>query len=128
MHDYLIGVGPPQQCRAWVALLPASFLPALFAQALGLSHKAIRGWRQVTVVTIFGQLLFQLLHPLLQLSDQGITLGQSLLQFFILVSQLKQFFFWRHASTLHSVELFGKSLGHLSSYLYFTQKNALRAA
>jgi hypothetical protein len=119
MHDDLIGVGPPQQGRACVALLAASFLPALLAQALGLSHKAIGGRRQVTGVTIFGQLLFQRLHPLLQLSDQGITLGQSLLQFFILLSQLKQFFFCRHAFTLHSVELFGKSLGHLSSYLAF---------
>ncbi|HZU65929.1 MAG TPA: hypothetical protein VFA09_01515, partial [Ktedonobacteraceae bacterium] len=45
-----------------------------------------------------------------------ISLGQSLMQVFILLSKLKQFFFWRHALTLQDVELFGKSLGHLSSY------------
>jgi hypothetical protein len=92
MHDHLIGAGMPHQRRACVILLSASFLPALLAQALGLSHKAVRGRRQVTVVTVFGQPLFQRLHPLLQLSDQFISLGQSLRPFFILLSKLKQFF------------------------------------
>ncbi|HZU70890.1 MAG TPA: hypothetical protein VFA09_26680, partial [Ktedonobacteraceae bacterium] len=49
-----------------------------------------------------------------------ISLGQSLMQVFILLSKLKQFFFWRHALTLQDVELFGKSLGHLSSYKFFS--------
>jgi len=40
------------------------------------------------------------------------------MQVFILLSKLKQFFFWRHALTLQDVELFGKSLGHLSSYKF----------
>src|SRR5947199_3063484 len=114
MHDHLIGARMPLQRRAWVTLLSARFLPALLAQTLGLSHEAVRGRRQVTVVTVFGQPLFQRLHSLLQVSDQFISLGQSLMQFLILLSKLKQFFLWRHALTLHSVELFGKSLGNLS--------------
>src|SRR5258708_28968049 len=116
IRDHPIGAAMALQRRAWVTLLSASFLPALLAQALGLSHEAVRGRRQVTVVTIFGQPLFQRLHPLLQVSDQFISLGQSLMQVFILLSKLKQFFFWRHALTLQYVELFGKSLGNLSSY------------
>ena len=92
MHDHLVGAGMPHQCRAFMALLSASFLPTLLAQALGLSHEAVRGRRQVTVVTVFGQPLFQRLHSLLQVSDQFISLGQSLMQFLILLSKLKQFF------------------------------------
>lgn len=49
-----------------MARLPASVLATLFPQALGRSHEAIRGRRQVTIVAIFGFLLFQFLDTSLQ--------------------------------------------------------------
>ena len=119
IHDHLIGALTPHQCRSGVTFLSTRLLPALLAQAPGLPHEAVGGRGQVTVVTVFGLLLFQGLEALLQLRDQFISLGQLLPQVLILLSQLKHFFFCRHACTLHLIALFGKSLGHLR-VAYFT--------
>lgn len=116
MHDHLIGDLTPQQRLAWMALLPTWLLPALLAQALGLPHEAVRRGRQVTVVAVFRQPLFQQLNTLLQLLDQFIPLRQLLTQDGILLFHLTKSFFWSHTATLHIFRLLGKPIGDLSSY------------
>ena len=93
MHEHLIGTGTPHQRLAWVAWLSTRFLPALLVQALGLPNEAVRGGRQMRIVAVFRQPLFQQLHTLLQLRDQFISLGQLLTQHAILLFQLTKSFF-----------------------------------
>ncbi len=118
-----------------VSWLPARLLLALGAQAFRVTHKPIRGGRQVAIVAIFGgpvsqgfQLLAQAAHLLCVLLDHGVLLGEhrlllldqfvSLCQVFsqhlILCSQSEQFFFDRHALTLLALTPFGKSPADLA--------------
>src|SRR5262249_172336 len=99
------------------------FLPALLAQTLGLSHKTVRGWRQVAIAAVFRKPRLQGLHSLgegsdllLHLLDQGIPLCQLLTQRGDLLFLLQFSFFWAHVATLHIFRLSGKSVGNLSSY------------
>jgi hypothetical protein len=126
----------------------ACFLSALLAQAFGLTYKPIGGWRQVAVVTVFGQPLWQHFHLLSQQGDllllQTDLLVLSLDQFplqsnrlllqadllsqqAIFLSQLDQFFFCCHALTLQCVGLFGKPVGNLSSYKFHLSERAAHA-
>ena len=122
LDDHLIWGRRELQALAGGTRLSSGLLAALFPQAPGLAHEAIRGGRQVTVVAVFGQPLFQRLEALLQLRDQFVPLRKlvvSLLDLFsqrlIFCSKLDQFFFC-YALTLQRVARFGKSLGDLSSY------------
>jgi hypothetical protein len=124
MHHHLIETRREQQRFAGVALLTTRLLPAFFAQTLGLTAETIRGGGQVAIVAIFGQLLLlPAQFPLQQRDLLLLSIDQCLLQadrFLlqtgllsqqpILVSQVDQFFFCRHALTLHAFAGFGKSL------------------
>ena len=125
MHDDLIGSGHLKERIAFMACLCPWLLLALFAQAFGflLARKAIRGGRQVAIVAIFGQALFNLLQS-------GLLVRHLLTQFLIFCSQRRvfraqgsiffskvmQFFFLSHAATLLLFLPFGKGLADLNSY------------
>jgi hypothetical protein len=131
MLNHFIGLLAEAQGASWVSLLPAAFLPALFAQAFSLASKAIGGGGQVTIAAVFCQPILQvfdllaqgrnlflhLLHLLILLAkptflllNDGITLGQLLTQALI-------FFFKAHACTLLALMTFGKSQANLGSYI-----------
>jgi hypothetical protein len=136
--DDLIWRGRELQARSCVPWLPSRWFLALLAQAFRLSHKTIRGRRQVAIVAILREpflhgfhllcqgalLLTQLLYQgillreqLLLLLDDFVTLSQLLSQNRILFSQMNEFFFNRHALTLLGLLPFGKSPADLSSYI-----------
>src|SRR5260370_29874009 len=90
-----------------------------------LARKPIRGGRQMTVVTVFGQsarqlldLFFELFYLLFQ-RQQFCHLG---LESGIFFAQPLQFFFLRHSPTLTGFHWFGKSLGVLNSYPFSYSK------
>src|SRR5579875_1477571 len=85
LNDF-IGLLAEAQGTSWVSLLPAAFLPALFAQAFGLASKAIGGGGQVTIAAVFCQ-------PILQVFD-----------------------LLAHTCTLLALMTFGKSQANLGSY------------
>jgi len=95
-----------------IGYMASQLLLALLAQALGLTMEAIRGGRQVAVMTIFGQSGFQL-------ADSFAQLRHLFSQDCILFSELFQLFVFAHASTLLVCSLLCKPLGLLDSYIYF---------
>src|SRR5712692_967176 len=81
MHDHRIRRGRKHQRASWVTRLSPGLLAAFLTQALGLPMKAIRGRRQMAVVTVFLELVLQRLHLileevylLLELLSQGLLL------------------------------------------------------
>jgi hypothetical protein len=106
------------------------------AQAFQLTHKPIRGRRQMAMVALFGgsvpqgfHLLAQAVHVLCMLLNHSILLSEQHLlldefislrslfsQDFLLFSHSEQFFFDRHALTLLALLLFGKSPADLICY------------
>src|SRR5258708_29783884 len=74
---------------SWMAWLPSWLLAALLAQALGGTHKTIRGRRQTAIMTIFGLLSFQCFHPLLQILNSHDRLFESFAQ--VLVGFMRLF-------------------------------------
>jgi hypothetical protein len=115
LHDHLIGRRREPQALPVVTRLPSRLLPAFLAQTLGLAYEPIRGRGQVAIVAVFGLPLSEQVHPLEQLGDQRISLGQLLLQHALLLFQLVDSFFWRHACTLRRFAALGKPLGDLGS-------------
>ncbi len=67
MNKHLIGCLHLPQMVPTMAWLPTGLLAALLSQALGGTHKAIRGRRQVAIMAIFGLLAFKRFHALLQI-------------------------------------------------------------
>ena len=96
LHDHLIGRGRKAQTLTRMARLSTWLFAALLPQTLGLAYKPIRGRRQMAVVAIFAQLLFQCLHTLQQLSNQFVPVRKLFFQCLILFSKWDQFFFWLH--------------------------------
>jgi len=104
LHNHFIGLRRQAQTLTRMALLSAWLFATWLAQTLLLPYKPIRGGRQMTMVALFAQSLFQRLHTLEQLRDQFVSLGQLavsqrqlLSQCLILGLKLVLVFFWLHA-------------------------------
>lgn len=111
MHHHLIGAGMPLQVRARMPLPATWLLPTRGAQTPGLSHKAIRGRRHMTVVVLFSLSFFQGVEALLHLRDQLVSLGQLLPQVCLLLAPFKHALFQGHPHPIFS--RLGHSLAHL---------------
>ena len=121
MTNDLIWAARPLDGFPWMLGLASWLLAAAFAQASRflLAHKPIRGGRQMTVMTVFGQSARQLLDLVFELFDllferqQFCHLGFESGVFF---SQRLYFFFLCHSPTLPGFHCFGKSLAVPNSY------------
>lgn len=123
MHHHRVRARGKRQGRARMSFLSPRLLPTFLAQALGLAHEPIGGWRQVAIAAVFGQPLFQGVETLLQLGDQFILFRQLFLLHCYLFplapifgTKLDEFLFCCHDPTLHGFRLLHKSVGDLSSY------------
>ncbi len=133
MHDHRVGRRRQQQRASWVTKLSPRLLAAALAQTPRLSVKAIRGRRQMAIVTVFLELFLQRLHLLTQLLQLVLHLGNLLIslrqllisprQLFLPLtlfsSQLEQFFFGCHVATLSAFPSFDKSSRTPSQSHYF---------
>lgn len=100
-HNHQIRRLRQPQRASQMSGLASSLLLATRAQTLGLPIKAVGGWRQMAVVTLFGELSIQLVDALTELChlfSQGC----------MLLSELLQLFVFCHASTLLLCSLFSK--------------------
>jgi hypothetical protein len=77
MNEHFIGRLYLLKVMSAMTLLPTRLLPALLAQALGGTHKAIGGRRQTPIVTIFGLLPLERFHALLQILNRLNSLCES---------------------------------------------------
>ncbi len=111
MHDHRIRQRRELQRGSCMTGLSSRLLAAFGAQTLGLSMKAIRRRRQVTVVAIFSELGFQHRDAFAQ---QRHLLSQGC----ILFSQLLQFFVFGHAASLLASLQKSEPLVLLDSYFF----------
>jgi len=92
MHDHRVGRRRQQQRASWVTKLSPRLLAAALAQTPRLSVKAIRGRRQMAIVTVFLELFLQRLHLLTQLLQLVLHLGNLLISLRQLLISPRQLF------------------------------------